>query len=199
MPHPDLPPLSDVILRLAGICERTGTPYAVGGAVAASFWGVPRTTQDADLLVSVPALASQRFVDGLVEEGFSVIEDGGESKPTVAGLRRQSAADGLMRLVCRDVPVELFVPVVPLQHEILRRATRERFHERTINVTTAEDLILIKMAFHRQKDIQDVLGILAVQKDRLDLAHLRAWGAQTLEDSAAAELERLVAAAGIGD
>ena len=42
MTHPDLPPLSDVILRLARVCERSGVPYAVGGAVAATFWGVPR-------------------------------------------------------------------------------------------------------------------------------------------------------------
>ena len=30
-------------------------------AVATSFWGVPRTTQDADCLVAVPAIAYQRL------------------------------------------------------------------------------------------------------------------------------------------
>jgi len=197
MTHADLPPLSDVILRLAGICERTGVPYAVGGAVAASFWGVPRTTQDADLLVSVPALVSQHFADALAEEGFSVVDPSGGGMPTVTGLRRQSDAEGLMRLACRNVPVEMFVPVVPLQHEILRRATDEPFHGRTIKVTSAEDLILLKMAFHRQKDIQDVRGILGVQKGRLDLGHLRSWSARTLDDQTAAELDRLIAAAGM--
>ena len=197
MTHPDLPPLSDVILRLARVCERTGVPYAVGGAVAASFWGVPRTTQDADLLVSVPALVSQRFADALAEEGFSVVVPSGGVMPTVTGLRRQSDAEGLMRLACRNVPVEIFVPVVPLQHEILRRATDEPFHGRTIKVTSAEDLILLKMAFHRQKDIQDVRGILGVQKGRLDLGHLRSWSARTLDDQTAAELDRLIAAAGM--
>jgi predicted nucleotidyltransferase len=197
MTHVDLPPLSDVILRLAGICERTGVPYAVGGAVAASFWGVPRTTQDADLLVSVPALVSQHFADALAEEGFSVVDTSGGGMPTVTGLRRQSDAEGLMRLARRNVPVEMFVPVVPLQHEILRRATDEPFHGRTIKVTSAEDLILLKMAFHRQKDIQDVRGILGVQKGRLDLGHLRSWSARTLDDQTAAELDRLIAAAGM--
>ena len=197
MTHPDLPPLSDVILRLARVCERSGVPYAVGGAVAATVWGVPRTTQDADLLVSVPVLASQRFADALAEEGFSVVDSNGGEMPTVIGLRRQSDAEGLMRLACRNVPVEMFVPVVPLQHEILRRATDEPFHGRTIKVTRAEELILLKMAFHRQKDLQDVRGILGVQKDRLDLAHLRSWSARTLDDETAAELERLIAAAGM--
>lgn len=193
----DLPPLSDVILRLAGVCERTGTPYAVGGAVAASFWGVPRITQDADLLVSVPAVASQRFADGLAEAGFSVIDTGGATIPTVTGLRRQSDAEGIMRLECQGVPVEMFVPVVPLQHEILRRTRERSFHGRTIKVTAAEDLILLKMAFHRQKDLQDVRGILGVQKDRLDLVHLRRWAERTLDDDTAAELDRLIDAAGL--
>lgn len=167
------------------------------GAVAASFWGLPRTTQDADVLVSVPAVASQRFADCLAEEAFAVVDAAGDGMPTATALRRQSEAEGLMRLVCRGVPVEMFVPLVPLQHEILRRATRKAFHGRTIRVTTAEDLILLKMAFHRQKDIQDVRGILAVQKDRLDLVHLRDWAARTLDDAASAELDRLIDAAGM--
>ena len=191
----DLPPLSDVILRLVGVCERAGTPYAVGGAVAASFWGLPRTTQDADLLVSIPALASQRFADGLAEEGFTLSDTGESRMPTVEGMRRQAEAEGLMRLEWGNVPVEMFVPLVPLQHEILRRATEKAFHGRAVKVTTAEDLILLKMAFHRQKDIQDVRGMLAVQKGRLDLAHLRSWSARTLDDATSAELERLIAAA----
>ena len=61
MQPPDLPPLADVVLRLAGVFEKLGVPYAIGGAVATSFWGVPRTTQDADCLVAVPAIAYQRL------------------------------------------------------------------------------------------------------------------------------------------
>jgi hypothetical protein len=60
-----------------------------------------------------------------------------------------------------------------------------------------EDLILLKMAFHRQKDLQDVRGILGVQKDRLDLAHLRSWSARTLDDQTADELDRLITASGM--
>lgn len=43
-PH-ELPALADVVLRLADVCEQLAIPYAIGGAVATSFWGVPRTTQ----------------------------------------------------------------------------------------------------------------------------------------------------------
>ena len=70
MQPPDLPPLADVVLRLAGVFEQLGVPYAIGGAVASSFWGVPRTTQDADCLVAVPAIAYQRLADALNASGF---------------------------------------------------------------------------------------------------------------------------------
>ena len=61
----DLPALADVVLRLADVCAELAVPYAIGGAVATSFWGVPRTTQDADCLVAVPAVAYQRLADAL--------------------------------------------------------------------------------------------------------------------------------------
>jgi len=43
MQPPDLPPLADVVLRLADVFEQLGVPYAIGGAVATSFWGVHKT------------------------------------------------------------------------------------------------------------------------------------------------------------
>ena len=124
MQPPELPPLADVVLRLAGVFAQLGVPYAIGGAVATSFWGVPRTTS-----------------------------------------------------------VELFIPVVPLQHSILKRAVARLFHGHDIRVTTAEDLILLKMAFHRHKDLQDIKGILHVQRGRLDIPYLRHWSGQMLEIS----------------
>ena len=134
MQPPELPPLADVVLRLAGVFAQLGVPYAIGGAVATSFWGVPRTTS-----------------------------------------------------------VELFIPVVPLQHSILKRAVARLFHGHDIRVTTAEDLILLKMAFHRHKDLQDIKGILHVQRGRLDIPYLRHWSGQMLEEPAGRELDELIA------
>ena len=88
--------------------------------------------------------------------------------------------------------MELFVPVVPLQEEILRRAVVLPLDDREIPVTTAEDLILLKLAFHREKDLHDVRGILWVQRRRLDLDYLKHWSARTLEDPVQRELETLI-------
>lgn len=189
----DLPALADVVLRLGRIFERLDVPYAIGGAVAVSFWGVPRTTQDADCLVAVPAVAYQRLADALTAEGFMIDGAKAPEPVTVEALLQQVRDDRFMTLVRRATSVELFVPVVPLQDSILERAVGRSFHGHTIRVTTPEDLILLKMAFHRHKDLQDIKGILHVQRGHLDIAYLRHWSARMLEDSAAGELDELIA------
>ena len=62
-----------------------------------------------------------------------------------------------------------------------------------IRATTAEDLVLLKTALHRQNDPLDIRGILHVQKGRLDIPYLRHWSGQMLEEPAARELDELIA------
>lgn len=190
-PH-ELPALADVVLRLADVCEQLTIPYAIGGAVATSFWGVPRTTQDADCLVAVPAVAYQRLSDALSAHGFEIEQPSGPQPVTAVALLEQVRRDKFMTLSCRATNVELFVPVVPLQESILKRAVGRLFHGRTIRITTPEDLILLKMAFHRQKDLQDIKGILHIQKGRLNMTYLRHWSVEMLEPTAIQELDDLI-------
>jgi predicted nucleotidyltransferase len=192
MQPPDLPALADVVLRLADVFDGLAVPYAIGGAVATSFWGIPRTTQDADCLVAVPAVAYQRLADALNAQGFEIEQPSGPQVVTVVALLEQVRRDKYMTLACRATSVELFVPVVPLQQSILKRAVGRSFHGRTIRVTTAEDLILLKMAFHRQKDIQDIKGILHVQRGQLDMPYVRHWSVEMLESAALGELDDLI-------
>lgn len=49
------------------------------------------------------------------------------------------------------------------------------------------------MAFHRQKDLQDIKGVLHIQKGRLDMPYLRRWSAEMLEPPAIRELDELIA------
>ena len=199
MEQHDLPALADVVLRVADVCEELAVPYAIGGALAVSFWGVPRTTQDADCLVAVPAVAYQRLTDALNARSFQVEQTSGPQPVTVVALLEQVRRDTFMTLSCRATSVELFVPVVPLQQSILERAVAKLFHGRTIKVTTAEDLILLKMAFHRQKDLQDIKGILHVQQHRLDVPYLRHWSDEMLEPPAIRELNELIATYQVAD
>lgn len=193
MSHPEPTTLTDVVVLLAAVFERLGIPYAFGGALATSFWGVPRTTQDADCLISGPAVEYQRLADALAAAGFLIDEPDGSRPIDVATLRRQVVERGYMNVIHGATPVELFVPLVPLQQEVLKRATPLPFAGRIVRITTAEDLILLKMAFHRQKDLLDIKGMLHVQRGRLDLDYVRRWSGRILEEDLAAELESMIA------
>lgn len=88
---------------------------------------------------------------------------------------------------------EALRPVVPLQHSILKRAVERLFHRQAIRVTTAEDPIILKMAFHRQRDLLDIKEILHVQKGRLDIPYLRQWSDRMLEEAVVREPDELIA------
>ena len=101
MQPPDRPPLADVVLRLADVLKHLGVPYALGGAVAASFWGVPRTTQDADCLVAVHAVTYPRLADALNAKGFVIDGSSTPQAVTVEALLQQARDDKYMTLACR--------------------------------------------------------------------------------------------------
>jgi hypothetical protein len=185
--------LIGLIEDLADAFDRLGLAYAVGGAIANNYWGIVRATVDVDCLVAIPALQYQNFVDELTALSTAIRDAAGSDSPvTVAALREQFSRRHLCQLICRSITVELFTPVIPLQHEILRRAVPVPLENRDVKITTAEDLILLKMAFHREKDLGDVRGILRVQRGGLDEDYLRTWAGQMLEDVVQQELETLI-------
>ena len=55
-----MPNLVQIVGDLAAAFERLQVPYALGGALATNYWGIVRTTQDVDCLISVPALQFQQ-------------------------------------------------------------------------------------------------------------------------------------------
>jgi hypothetical protein len=189
-----------LIEDLADAFDRLGLAYAVGGAIANNYWGIVRATVDADCLVAIPALKYQSLVDELAAIGAAIrVAAGADAPVSVALLREELRRHSICRLICRSITVELFTPAIPLQHEILRRALPLPLENRDVKITTAEDLILLKMAFHRQKDLADVRGILRVQRGRLDQGYLRTWAGQMLEDEIQRELDTLIAKYGGAD
>jgi len=189
-----MPNLLDVVTELASAFDRLQLRFALGGALATSYWGIVRTTQDVDCLIAVPALKYQLLADELHALGCRQLDDDGNFVGvSVARMRSQVSDQHLIECFLDSVRIELFVPIVPLQTEILRRAIIVPVGNRDVPVTTAEDLILLKLAFHRAKDLQDVRGILWVQRGRLDLDYLRNWGARSLDADVQRELAELIA------
>ena len=167
-----MPNLIDLVGELAGAFNRIQVRFAVGGALANNYWGVVRTTQDIDCLIAIPAIRYQQFADELCQLGC--VLNGNDSSaivPTEA-LREQAQNRKFIECFKESVRIELFVPAVPIQDEILRRAVVVKLGDYDVPITTAEDLILLKLAFHRQKDLR---------RRRTSLGSARSIGPRLLE------------------
>jgi len=82
-----------LIMRLAEAFGKVGLDYAFTGALAASFYGLPRTTTDVDLLIHVSdRTAKSKLVSALEMAGLRV--DGGEvDRAFSSGYRVATFAD----------------------------------------------------------------------------------------------------------
>jgi hypothetical protein len=186
--------LVEIVDKLADVFDRLQLRYAISGALANNFWGIVRTTQDIDCLIAIPSIKLQLLADGLNEIGCTSRDAAGEQVAiAVPILSEQIHQQKFIEFDCDSVLVELFVPIVHHHDEILRRAMPMRLGERAVPVITAEDLILLKLVFHRLKDLHDIAGIFWVQRGKLDLDYMRQWSALILEPSVRVELDQLIA------
>lgn len=181
---------------MAGLLADRRIPHAFGGALAQNYWGVVRATQDVDVLALIPALGLQEFADAMTAHGFVARDAEGREQPiTVPGIVQSQREAGLFAVWLGMVKVEVFTPRIPLQDRILERARTMPWRNRMIPVTTAEDLILLKMVFHREKDLRDIRAMVATSGAQLDRGYMLGQARQVLASQAIEELKQLLSLA----
>jgi hypothetical protein len=185
-----------VTLLVIDELEALGIPYALGGSLASSAHGVPRSTMDAAIVADV----REEHVEPLVRALSRVFYVDAEA---VRDAIRQRSSFNLIHLQAM-LKVDIFIPkrrpfdVAQLTRRVPEIAVTEP--ERTIFVTSPEDTVLAKLEWYRaggevsDRQWSDILGILKVQAPLVDRAYLRHW-APTL--GVADLVERALADAGL--
>ena len=184
----------DVLQSVVEALQGVGGRYCIGGSWASSASGVPRQTNDIDLVVDLPADRLEAFVETLGREFYSDAED------LRAALLKGSSSN-LIHLAT-GLKIDLF-PIGPGpfdESEFERRRLLEFDRGRAFYVKSAEDTVIRKLLWFREggevseRQWTDVLGILRVQGAGLDSAYLRRWaevtGVSDLLDRARSESER---------
>src|SRR6266852_3650898 len=59
-----------IAIQVARAIEKAGAPYLVGGSLASSRYGLPRSTQDIDLVAELQEAQIPLLVDALQEEFY---------------------------------------------------------------------------------------------------------------------------------
>lgn len=156
---------------MAKALDHLGIPWMIVGAYSSNAYGIGRSTNDADFVVELSSGDLTKIIRVLGSE-FS--------------LNRQMQLEGItgsVRNVITYVPnrfqIELFRLNPDDEHDRTRFQRRQRIKlwgtEQDAWLPTAEDVVIQKLRWQRRKDLDDIVGILAVSGASLDWDYLTGW------------------------
>jgi hypothetical protein len=173
-----LPPTDPIAIarRTAVAIEAVGGAYFVGGSVASSLQGDPRSTNDIDFVLSLPWGRVDALVEALGPE-FEVDRD-----MLRDALRTATSANGFY------LPVLTKLDFFGLGREPFDQSEFARRRPVVVGdagevlvIKAPEDSVLRKLLWYRQggevseKQWRDVVSILRVSQAELDRAYLTEW------------------------
>ncbi len=169
-----------VLVEVAGLLDRLGIPYVVGGSLASMQHGVVRMTLDADVVIDLRAEHVEPLAAGL--EGSFYVD-----RQAMREALRQHRSFNAIHLDSL-FKIDFFVTRTgPFDLEELRRAVVRTDlvpDGAPVRFKTAEDVLLRKLLWFREggetseQQWKDVLGLLAVQRGALDEGYLDRWAAE---------------------
>ncbi len=162
---PEKPPEA-LALEFAGALEARGINYALSGALALAYWGVPRATKDVDVALYAGSDQADLVADAVEAIGAQVDR---------AALRSRFEEGGTEFAWYGAIRLDLFAPSIPFELEAFRTRVRVPLGTGAVWVVSAEALCVFKLLFFRSKDIPDLERIIGVQGSRLDAAWVRRW------------------------
>jgi hypothetical protein len=151
--------------------DALGVRWHVGGSVASSILGVPRTTVDIDLVADLRAPHVTPLVTALLP-AYYVDED---TVRWAVSTRRSFNAIHQASAIKVDV---FCARDDALGREELARRLMLELRGKPVPVASAEDIILEKLVWHREaggseRQWRDAQGVVEVRRDLLDVAYLR--------------------------
>ncbi len=190
-----LPDPIAVAIEVTGILDRLGIRYLVGGSLASSVHGEPRSTNDIDLVVDFREEHIEAFVEAVRPDYYANVD----------AIRDAVRSGHSFNVIHMDaaVKVDLFVSGEDEfnEHRLRHRQRVEVSDDphASLYIDTAEHSVLRKLEWFRrggevsERQWRDVVAILRVQGPRLDAALMTAWadrlGVADLLERAKAEAE----------
>ena len=166
-----------ITAQVTAVLERLDVPYFIGGSLASIYYGMVRTTQDADLIALLEMKQVTPFVQAL-NDFFYIDEE---------MIKGAITYHGSFNIIHREsmFKVDIFIPEL----RAFEQSQIERSNERVLSedplikarLASAEDVILAKLEWYRkgnevsERQWRDVIGIMKVQAGNLNEEYLQRY------------------------
>ncbi len=148
--------------------NKLGISYMLVGSMSSNLYAVPRSTKDADFLIET---------DDRIDDLQDKLKPQFRMDPQIGFETKLMTTKYVFLMTDSAFKVEVFL-LSQDDHDQQRFARRMKQSQdgRTIFVPTAEDVIIQKLRWARQKDLADVADILDVQgDDALNFDYIYTW------------------------
>jgi hypothetical protein len=167
--------LGDRLLAVHHALDAARIPHAIGGAIALAYCTLePRGTRDLDVNVFTgPERAKDVFAalpEGVQFSGLSL---------------EQAERDGQVRLRWGDMPVDLFLSVLPFHDHVAAHVRLVPFEGHAIPVLGCTGLAVFKAMFDRPRDWVDIEAM--VEARAVDLDEVMRWVVELAGEDARVE------------
>ena len=159
------------------VLEQLNIPYLVGGSLASSLHGIPRATQDVDIVANLEFHHIPLLVNALEAEFYI------DADMIQEAIQQRSSFNVIHLETMFKIDIFVFQVDLASQEEMARREQYQVSDNppQTLFLASAEDIILHKLYWFQlgggvsERQWNDVLGVLQVRRDAFDYEYLRRW------------------------
>ena len=165
--------IGELLNRVTAALEMHGVPYMLTGSLASSLYGIPRATNDIDIVIAPAREQLLALVQMFQRVGLTVANES-----AISAFRNRSQFNAVD--FSRGLKVDLILRKDRefSVAEFERRSTVEVAGMR-LTLASPEDVLIAKLEWAKMGDserqIADAAGILKTQGEALDLPYIEKW------------------------
>ena len=160
--------------QIAGIFKKLKIDYLVGGSLASSLHGIPRATQDVDIIANIHSDQVKELVKSIQEDFYF------DNDAIMEAIKHNTS----FNIIHLKTMFKIDIFILKYDEGALEEMSRRKSYSFSegdvpaLYLASAEDIIIHKLYWYKlgncisERQWLDVIGVLQVQKNQLDYSYL---------------------------